>query len=76
MKIEQQRGISVTSSVMTFERDGLLFNLLDTSHGAPASGPGKTYVLENHQHFPHPPTSDGHREARMALNALQVQFDG
>ncbi len=30
MKIEQQRGISVTSSVMTFERDGLLFNLLDT----------------------------------------------
>jgi hypothetical protein len=53
-----------------------LFNLLDTSHGAPASGPGKTYVLENHQHFPHPPTSDGHREARMALNALQVQFDG
>jgi peptide chain release factor 3 len=30
MAIEQQRGISVTSSVMTFERDGLLFNLLDT----------------------------------------------
>ncbi len=30
MKIEQQRGISVTSSVMTFEREGLLFNLLDT----------------------------------------------
>jgi peptide chain release factor 3 len=30
MKIEQQRGISVTSSVMTFERDGLTFNLLDT----------------------------------------------
>lgn len=30
MKIEQQRGISVTSSVMTFERDGLVFNLLDT----------------------------------------------
>jgi peptide chain release factor 3 len=30
MKIEQQRGISVTSSVMTFERGGLLFNLLDT----------------------------------------------
>ncbi len=30
MKIEQERGISVTSSVMTFERDGLLFNLLDT----------------------------------------------
>lgn len=30
MKIEQQRGISVTSSVMTFERSGLTFNLLDT----------------------------------------------
>ncbi len=30
MKIEQQRGISVTSSVMTFERRGVTFNLLDT----------------------------------------------
>ncbi|MXP26856.1 peptide chain release factor 3 [Altererythrobacter indicus] len=30
MKIEQQRGISVTSSVMTFERNGVTFNLLDT----------------------------------------------
>lgn len=30
MKIEQQRGISVTSSVMTFERGGVTFNLLDT----------------------------------------------
>jgi len=30
MKIEQQRGISVTSSVMTFEYGGLTFNLLDT----------------------------------------------
>lgn len=30
MKIEQQRGISVTSSVMTFEHRGLIFNLLDT----------------------------------------------
>jgi peptide chain release factor 3 len=30
MKIEQQRGISVTSSVMTFEYNGLTFNLLDT----------------------------------------------
>jgi peptide chain release factor 3 len=30
MKIEQQRGISVTSSVMTFERKGITFNLLDT----------------------------------------------
>ncbi len=30
MKIEQQRGISVSASVMTFEHDGLVFNLLDT----------------------------------------------
>lgn len=30
MAIEQQRGISVTSSVMTFEREGITFNLLDT----------------------------------------------
>lgn len=30
MKIEQDRGISVSSTVMTFERDGLIFNLLDT----------------------------------------------
>ncbi|MFC3096692.1 peptide chain release factor 3 [Alteraurantiacibacter palmitatis] len=30
MKIEQQRGISVTSSVMTFQKDGITFNLLDT----------------------------------------------
>jgi peptide chain release factor 3 len=30
MEIEQSRGISVTSSVMTFERDGIVYNLLDT----------------------------------------------
>ncbi|WP_082665991.1 peptide chain release factor 3 [Aureimonas sp. AU4] len=30
MEIEQSRGISVTSSVMTFEREGITFNLLDT----------------------------------------------
>ncbi|MDP1730218.1 MAG: peptide chain release factor 3 [Devosia sp.] len=30
MEIEQQRGISITSSVMTFEHLGLTFNLLDT----------------------------------------------
>ncbi len=30
MKIEQERGISVSSSVMTFEHAGLTFNLLDT----------------------------------------------
>ncbi|MHA6289215.1 peptide chain release factor 3 [Maricaulis sp. CAU 1757] len=30
MKIEQERGISVSASVMTFEHRGLLFNLLDT----------------------------------------------
>jgi peptide chain release factor 3 len=30
MEIERARGISVTSSVMTFDRDGVTFNLLDT----------------------------------------------
>jgi len=30
MKIEQERGISVSSSVMTFERNGIIYNLLDT----------------------------------------------
>jgi peptide chain release factor 3 len=30
MKIERERGISVSASVMTFEKDGLVFNLLDT----------------------------------------------
>ncbi len=30
MKVEQERGISVASSVMTFEYDGYTFNLLDT----------------------------------------------
>jgi len=30
MKIEQDRGISVSSSVMTFEHEGLTYNLLDT----------------------------------------------
>ena len=30
MKIERERGISVSASVMTFEREGLVFNLLDT----------------------------------------------
>src|SRR5579872_5112324 len=30
MKIERERGISVVTSVMTFEYEGLVFNLLDT----------------------------------------------
>jgi len=30
MKIERERGISVVTSVMTFEYDGRIFNLLDT----------------------------------------------
>src|SRR6201992_288176 len=30
MKLERQRGISVSASVMTFDHDGLMFNLLDT----------------------------------------------
>lgn len=30
MKVERERGISVSASVMTFEYDGLTYNLLDT----------------------------------------------
>jgi peptide chain release factor 3 len=30
MEIERARGISVSSSVMTFDRDGIVYNLLDT----------------------------------------------
>jgi len=30
MKIERERGISVSASVMTFDHNGLMFNLLDT----------------------------------------------
>jgi peptide chain release factor 3 len=30
MKVEQERGISVASSVMTFDHNGITFNLLDT----------------------------------------------
>jgi len=30
MAMEQQRGISITSTVLQFEREGILFNLLDT----------------------------------------------
>jgi len=30
MEIERNRGISISSSVMTFEKDGITFNLLDT----------------------------------------------
>jgi hypothetical protein len=34
MKIEQQRGISVTSSVMTFQKDGVVFNRYVRSEGS------------------------------------------
>src|SRR5690606_27551456 len=30
MKVEQERGISVASSVMTFDHDGITYNLVDT----------------------------------------------
>src|SRR5271154_3658134 len=30
MEVERERGISVSSAVMTFEHDGITFNLLDT----------------------------------------------
>ena len=45
MDIEKSRGISVTSSVMTFERDGITFNLLDT--------PGHSDFLRGHLPHPH-----------------------
>jgi peptide chain release factor 3 len=34
MAVERERGISVSSAVMSFEHEGLAFNLLDT----PATG--------------------------------------
>ncbi len=43
MDIEKKRGISVSSSVMMFERDGIVFNLLDT--------PGPRGLLRGH--LPH-----------------------
>ena len=36
MSIERERGISVVTSVMTFETLGCVFNLLDTSSTPPA----------------------------------------
>src|ERR1043165_1860199 len=30
MKVEQERGISVASSVMTFDHNGITYNLVDT----------------------------------------------
>jgi peptide subunit release factor RF-3 len=30
MAVERERGISVSSAVMSFEHEGLAFNLLDT----------------------------------------------
>ena len=38
MKIERERGISVVTSVMTFEYDGVVFNLLDTEVRVCAAG--------------------------------------
>ena len=32
-------------------------------------------VVVNHQHFPHPPTDDGSREAIYARHALAAAFD-
>ena len=38
MAIERERGISVSSAVMSFEHEGLAFNLLDTpGHQAPTA---------------------------------------
>jgi peptide chain release factor 3 len=38
MAIERERGISVSSAVMSFEHDGLAFNLLDTPGHCNGSG--------------------------------------
>src|SRR5947208_5428132 len=38
MAIERERGISVSSAVMSFEHDGLAFNLLDTPGHKDLSG--------------------------------------
>jgi peptide subunit release factor RF-3 len=45
MEMEQQRGISITSSVMTFDYDGLTLNLLDT--------PGPLGLLRGHLSHAH-----------------------
>ncbi|GIX11453.1 MAG: hypothetical protein KatS3mg116_3163 [Elioraea sp.] len=47
MEIERSRGISVTSSVMTFEKDGITFNLLDTpGHQDFRAHPGRGAVAD------------------------------
>ena len=39
MAVERERGISISSAVMSFEHEGLAFNLLDTpGHQAPERG--------------------------------------
>ena len=43
---ERERGISVSSAVMSFERDGLAFNLLDTpGHQDFAISEGQAFFL-------------------------------
>jgi hypothetical protein len=44
MAVERERGISVSSAVMSFEHEGLAFNLLDT--------PGHQDFQR--RHLPHP----------------------
>jgi peptide subunit release factor RF-3 len=38
MAVERERGISVSSAVMSFENEGLTFNLLDTPAGFQPTG--------------------------------------
>jgi peptide chain release factor 3 len=48
MAVERERGISVSSAVMSFEHEGLAFNLLDTP------GHQDLSPLEFQRHRPHP----------------------
>ena len=69
MKMEQERGISVTSSVMQFPYNGRVINLLDT--------PRPRRLLR--RHLPHPDRgglrADGHR-LRQGRGRAHHQTDG
>src|SRR6266436_2252637 len=58
MKIERDRGISVVTSVMTFEFEGLVFNLLDTpGHEDFSEDTYRTLTAVDSGTFPSSPSS-------------------